>query len=71
MSPRTEEQFEEIRESKKNLIQEVALELFATRGYHSTSISMIAKEADISKGLLYNYFESKEELLNSMQLTRK
>lgn len=66
MVPRTEEQFEEIRESKKSLIQEVALELFATKGYHTTSISMIAKSAGISKGLLYNYFESKEELLNAI-----
>ncbi|MCK4919874.1 MAG: TetR/AcrR family transcriptional regulator [Bacteroidales bacterium] len=66
MSPRTEKQFEEIRESKKALIQEVALELFATKGYHSTSISMIAKKAGISKGLLYNYYESKEDLLNEI-----
>ena len=66
MSPRTEKQFEEIRVSKKALIQETALELFATKGYHSTSISMIARTAGISKGLLYNYYESKEDLLNEM-----
>ncbi|MCF8379868.1 MAG: TetR/AcrR family transcriptional regulator [Bacteroidales bacterium] len=66
MSPRTEKQFEEIRLSKKALIQEVALELFAKKGYHSTSISMIAKKAGISKGLLYNYYESKEDLLNEI-----
>jgi len=66
MSPRTEKQFEEIRESRKALIQETALELFAKKGYHVTSISMIAKKAEISKGLLYNYYESKEELLNEI-----
>lgn len=66
MSPRTKKQFEEIRESKRALIQETALELFATKGYHSTSISMIAKNASISKGLLYNYYESKEDLLNEI-----
>ncbi len=61
--PRTTEQFEEIRETRKQQIMDVALKLFATRGYDSTSISTIAEEANISKGLLYNYFESKEDLL--------
>jgi AcrR family transcriptional regulator len=42
---------------------DVALKLFAAEGYESTSISSIAKEANISKGLLYNYFKSKEDLL--------
>lgn len=66
MSPRTPEQFEEIREEKKRLIMQTALELFANDGYHSTSISKIAKQAGISKGLMYNYFESKEALLSSI-----
>ncbi len=61
--PRTPEQFEEIREEKKKLITQVALELFANDGYHTTSISKIAKKAGISKGLMYNYFKSKEDLL--------
>lgn len=63
MSPRTPEKFEEIREEKKRLIMEVGLELFANEGFHSTSISKIAKTANISKGLMYNYFDSKEDLL--------
>lgn len=63
MSPRTKEQFENIREEKKQLIFEAALDLFALEGYHSTSITKIAKHANISKGLLYNYYESKEALL--------
>lgn len=66
MTPRTAEQFEEIREEKKKLIMKVALELFANEGYHTTSISKIAQKAGISKGLMYNYFESKEELLSSI-----
>jgi len=64
--PRTPEQFEEIREEKKKLIMQVALELFANEGYHTTSISKIAKKAGISKGLMYNYFESKEDLLKNI-----
>ncbi len=63
MSPRTEEQFEEIRDQKRMLIINTALELFANNGFHSTSIQKIAKKAVISKGLIYNYFESKEALM--------
>jgi len=66
--PRTEEQFEKIRVQKKALIMETALELFATHGYYPTSISMIAKKAGISKGLLYNYFGSKEELVREIMV---
>ena len=66
MSPRTEEQFEGIREEKKTLIMETGLELFATDAYHNVSVSDIAQAANISKGLMYNYFKSKEELLLSI-----
>lgn len=60
--PRTEEQFKQMREKTQSLIIETALELFAQNGYKGTSIAQIAKEAGISKGLAYNYFESKEKL---------
>ncbi|MCX6235120.1 MAG: TetR/AcrR family transcriptional regulator [Bacteroidetes bacterium] len=66
MSPRTEKQFEEIRENKKALIMDTALELFASQGYYPTSISDIAQKAGISKGLMYNYFESKEDLIKEI-----
>jgi len=64
MAPRTEKQFEEIREKSRDNILAAALELFAIHGYHHTSISAVAKKAGISKGLIYNYFSSKEELLD-------
>ncbi|HUX96092.1 MAG TPA: TetR/AcrR family transcriptional regulator [Bacteroidales bacterium] len=66
MSPRTPQQFEEIREEKKALIMNVALEHFAREGYHNTTISHIARHAGISKGLMYNYFNSKDELLSEI-----
>jgi len=69
MAPRTEEQFEEIRSEKVKLIMGVALRLFANNGFDSTSISKIAKEANISKGLMYNYFSSKEELLVKIMIS--
>jgi len=66
MCPRTSEQFESIRQEKTKLILDTALELFAEKGYHQTSISDITQKAGISKGLLYNYFESKDEVLKSI-----
>lgn len=66
MSPRTEQQFEEIRGFRKKEIMDAALELFAQEGFYSTSISKIATKAGVSKGLLYNYFDSKEELIKEI-----
>jgi AcrR family transcriptional regulator len=66
MSPRTVKQYESIREERQELIKDTALRLFSANGYEATSISTIAKEAGISKGLMYNYFVSKEELLISL-----
>lgn len=48
---------------KKEKIIDTAIALFADNGFHNTSISQIANEASVSKGLMYNYFESKEDLL--------
>jgi len=64
--PRTEEQFQQIRDTTRNLILSNALELFAEQGYKGTSITDIAKKAKVSKGLLYNYFSSKQELMEKV-----
>lgn len=66
MSPRTKAQFENIRQERKQQILDAALEIFAKNGYYKASISQIATEANISKGLLYNYFQNKEELLTEV-----
>jgi hypothetical protein len=66
MSPKSSQQLEGMREEKKALIIDAALLLFADRGFHATTISDIAKRADISKGLMYNYFEGKEDLLGEI-----
>jgi len=66
MSPRTPKQFEDMREEKRTLIMDVALEHFANAGFHATTINHIARHAGISKGLMYNYFSSKEELLSEL-----
>ncbi|MGA3015245.1 MAG: TetR/AcrR family transcriptional regulator [Bacteroidales bacterium] len=66
MCPRTSKQFEEIREIKRSQIIGAAIECFANKGYHAVSISEIAENAHISKGLMYNYFSSKDELLRNI-----
>ncbi|MDP8201709.1 MAG: helix-turn-helix domain-containing protein [Candidatus Tenebribacter burtonii] len=55
MAPRTEEQFEKVREKSRKLIVNTAMELFAYYGYHNTTIEKISKKAGISKSLIYNY----------------
>ena len=61
MSPRTKQQFEEIRSDRKDQLLDAALHVFAEEGYHSASVSKIAKYAGVSKGLMYNYFHSKKK----------
>jgi TetR/AcrR family transcriptional repressor of nem operon len=46
---------------RKRLVQ-AALRLFASRGYHNTSIVDILRESGCTRGALYHYFSSKEEL---------
>lgn len=63
---RTSEENERIRQLAKENIRTTAMELFMKQGYYATSISDVAKQAGISKGLLYNYIKGKEELLATM-----
>ena len=64
--PRSTEQYEAIRREKKELILDTALILFAENGFHQTSMEQIARKAGISKGLTYNYFESKNAVLDEI-----
>lgn len=50
-------------EDRKIDIMQAAMQFFSKRGFHATSMQEIAVEAGMSKGSLYKYFESKEELL--------
>jgi len=64
MSPRTKEQLSELKKQRETQILLAALQLFGDKGYHHTSMNDIAVKAKLSKGLLYNYFKNKEDLLN-------
>ena len=68
MSPKTKDQFEQIRKESKAKILDAALKLFGTQGYQNTSISEIMKLAGVSKGLMYHYFSNKEELIKQLLL---
>lgn len=57
---------EDDRNKSLHNITQTALKLFAKEGYHTTSMSKIAKAAGISKGLIYNYFDSKDALLEAI-----
>jgi len=67
--PRSQKQYEEIRKQKRQLIMDTALELFAEKGFHATPMSQVAKKAGVSKGLAYNYFESKQKILDEIVKT--
>ena len=51
-----------MRENKKIRILEAAIHLFAQNGYARTAVADIAAYADIGKGTIYEYFDSKEDL---------
>lgn len=48
---------------KRTELMETAIKLFSEKGYFSTSVQEIAEECGISKGSVYKYFDSKEDLL--------
>src|SRR5512141_2464613 len=50
-------------DARKNQILEAADVVFAQKGFHPTTTKDIAKQAGISEGTIYNYFESKTALL--------
>ena len=53
----------EQKEERRKAILMTALTLFVERGYYDTKITDIAKAVPMSTGLMFHYFESKEELL--------
>jgi len=57
---------DEQKEQRRQLIISKALELFAKKGYSDTKIGDIAQAADMSAGLMFHYFESKEQLYEEL-----
>ena len=55
---------------KRRLILDAAITVFAREGFHRCRVSDIAREANVAYGLVYHYFDSKEEMLNELFLER-
>ncbi len=53
---------QKIAELKKEIILEVAARFFQEHGFEATAVSQIAKEAEVSIGTIYGFFESKDGL---------
>ena len=70
MSPRTQQQWAEMRLNASEKIISAALDVFKQKGFHRASMEEIAKQAEVSKGLAYNYFRSKEHLLAAVMERR-
>lgn len=64
--PRSAEQLEAARQRSRERILDAALDLFARLGYEGATVRLIAREAGVAQGLLYNYFPSKEAVLRAL-----
>ena len=53
-------------ENKRERILLAARRLFVNQGFHSTPTSAIAREASVANGTLFHYFNTKEELINTL-----
>jgi TetR/AcrR family transcriptional regulator, fatty acid metabolism regulator protein len=51
---------------KRRVILDAAIRVFAREGFHSCRVSDIAREANVAYGLVYHYFRSKDEVLNTI-----
>jgi AcrR family transcriptional regulator len=61
-----EPRFQRRKEERPAEITRAAMEAFAEHGYAATRVDDVAKRAGISKGLLYLYFRTKEELFKAV-----
>src|SRR6202035_1757298 len=55
---------------KRRMILDAAVRVFARQGFHTCRVSDIADEAKVAYGLVYHYFSSKEQILDTLFLER-
>ena len=55
---------------KRRVILDAAVRVFARQGFHTCRVSDIADEAGVAYGLVYHYFQSKDEVLDTLFLDR-
>jgi len=57
-------------QDKRRLILDAAVRVFARQGFHACRVSDIADEAGVAYGLVYHYFGSKDEVLDTLFIER-
>lgn len=55
-----------VAEEKRRIILDAAVRVFAHKGFHTSRVGDIAEEAGVAHGLLYHYFSSKDEVLETI-----
>ncbi len=65
----SEERRKKEKENRKNSILKVARKLFFERGFKSVTVDLIAAKAEVSKGSIYLYFDSKEEIYTQILIS--
>jgi TetR/AcrR family transcriptional regulator, fatty acid metabolism regulator protein len=55
---------------RRRQILDAAIRVFARQGFHACRVSDIAREAGVAYGLVYHYFNSKDQVLNELFLER-
>src|SRR5579862_5111747 len=55
---------------KRRVILDAAVRVFARQGFHTCRVSDIADEAGVAYGLVYHYFQSKDQILDTLFLER-
>lgn len=56
---------------KRQAILQATLHLVSERGFHNTPVSLIAKEAGVSAGIIYHYFANKDGLIDELYREQK
>lgn len=57
---------QEITEKRRRQIVEAAVQVFSERGFHGARMDDIVEQSGLSKGALYWYFESKDQLIDTI-----
>jgi AcrR family transcriptional regulator len=65
----SEERRKKEKENRKNSILKAARKLFFERGFKSVTVDLIAAKAEVSKGSIYLYFDSKEEIYTQILIS--
>jgi TetR/AcrR family fatty acid metabolism transcriptional regulator len=53
-------------EDKRRQLLDAAVRVFARKGFHASRVGDIAEEAGVAHGLLYHYFDSKDQVLEAV-----